>query len=171
MKIETILMLGAVAAAMVAGTLGGHCELRRGEKSFGPKVGYVSRNKTVSAGLQFEYAFSRHVRISPEVDIAFRHENTDALAIGVDMHFPFSLAAADRVAVYPLAGVNYTSWSFHGVEEEKDVTTHANRFGMSAGAGLEFRVTGSLKLSVEGKYLFMKDYGTALAAARIAYVF
>lgn len=171
MKIEKIIATAAVCAAVFAGTVPAGAELRRGEKSFGPKMGYVSRNKSVAAGLQFEYAFSRHVRIAPEIDIAFRNNNTDALAVGIDVHFPFSLAAADRFAVYPMAGVSYTSWGIHGVEEEKDVTTHENRFGVDAGAGLEFRVTSSLKLSVEGKYIFMKDYGTALATARIAYVF
>ncbi len=171
MKIEKIIVTAAVVAALYSGTGTAGAELRRGEKSFGPRVGYVSRNKTVAAGLQFEYAFSRHVRIAPEIDIAFRRNNADALAIGIDMHFPFSLAAADRFAVYPLAGVSYTSWGIHGVEENKDVTTHENRFGINAGGGVEFRVTPSLKLSAEGKYIFMKDYGTAMATARIAYVF
>ena len=161
----------AVAALVLTAAQPAAAELRRGEKSFGPKVGYVSRNRSVAAGLQFEYAFSRHVRIAPDVNIAFRNNDTDALAIGIDVHFPFSLATADRVAVYPLAGASYTSWSFHGVEEEKDVTTHANRFGVDAGAGVEFRVTSSIKLSAEGKYIFMKDYGTAFVTARIAYVF
>lgn len=144
----------------------------RGEKCFGPKVGYVTRNSSAAAGLVFEYSFSRHVRIAPQASIIFRHRNLDALMIDIDVHFPLPFAG-DRMAVYPLVGVDFTSWNLHGLDSEanKDVSSHRNRFGGNAGFGYEFKCTPTLKLNVEARYTLMKTYPGALVSAGISYVF
>lgn len=144
----------------------------RGEKSFGPRAGYVSRNNSAFAGLEFEYSFSEHLRLAPSADIIFRNEKKDGLAVNLDVHFPFAFAGG-RAGVYPLAGVNYTSWGLHsdGADNGKDVTSHANRFGANAGCGIELRCSPTLKLSVEARYSLMKRYSTAFAGVGIAYVF
>ena len=65
----------------------------KGEKALGPKVGYVSRNNSVLGGLAFQYAFSRHFRLSPEAAVVFRHDNLDALQIDINGHFTFPVSA------------------------------------------------------------------------------
>lgn len=75
------------------------------------------------------------------------------------------------MALYPFAGPTYVSWGLHNRNENKDVTTHANRFGMNAGGGVEFRATSSLKLSLEGRYTFVKDYCGAQVNLGIMFVF
>ncbi len=144
----------------------------RGEKSFGPRIGFAARNTSASAGLVFEYSFSRHVRIAPQAGIIFRHKDLDALAIDVDVHFPIPFSG-DRLAFYPLAGINFTSWSRHGISPDtnKDVSAHLNRFGGNAGVGLEMKCTTTLKLNVEAKSTVMKTYPGAQVSAGIAYVF
>lgn len=163
-----------VAVLLLSGISGAYARdpYTRGEKSFGPRVGFASRNTSASAGLVFEYSFSRHVRIAPQAGIIFRHKNLDALTIDIDVHFPMPFAG-DRFAVYPLAGVNFTSWSRHGVSAEtnKDVCAHINRFGGNAGVGLEMKCSSTLKLNVEAKYTLMKTYPGAQVYAGIAYVF
>ncbi|MDE6120643.1 MAG: porin family protein [Muribaculaceae bacterium] len=160
----------ATTAVLTALPAAGQCV--RGEKTFGVRAGYVSRNNTASGGIAFSYAFSRHVRIAPAADIFFRNKDQDALSVSVDMHFPFR-AGSDRASFYPLAGVNYISWGRHGkdAESNKDVTNHTNCFGLDAGCGFEFRATGSLKLSLEARYTLIKHFPTAQVAAGIAYVF
>lgn len=148
--------------------------VERGEKSFGPRVGYVSRNSSVMAGLEFEYCFSRHVRLAPDVDIYFRNRDMDALAVNVNVDFPIAMAAGWNF--YPLAGIGFTSWGHHSksVGENnttKDVTTHTNCFGLNAGAGVEFYAMPSLKVSLEGQYNLMHHYPTATVQAGISYVF
>lgn len=144
----------------------------RGEKSFGPKAGFVSRNTSALAGLVFEYSFSRHVRIAPQASIIFRHKNLDALALDADMQFPLPFAS-DRYAFYPIAGLNFTSWNVHGIDENtnKDVTTHRNRFGGNVGAGIEMKCTSTLKLNLEAKYTVIKSYPGVHVSAGISYVF
>ena len=145
----------------------------RGEKSFGPRAGYVSRNSTALAGLAFQYSFSRHVRIAPEIDLIFRNRDMDGFGISFNTHFPISIDSKGRAAFYPVAGINFTSWGLHGVspDDAKDVTSHTNCIGLNAGAGIEYRVKQSLKLSLEARYTLMRHYPTAQVAAGIAFVF
>lgn len=161
-----IIMLSALSMQCAAQTM-------RGDKSFGPKAGYVSRNSSAVGGLVFEYSFSRHVRIAPQAAIIFRHNDLDGFTADVDVHFPFAFAA-ERAAFYPLAGVGFTSWGHHSVaadDETKDVTTHTNVFGFNCGAGIEYYCKRSLKLSLEARYSLMRHYPTACVTAGIAFVF
>lgn len=146
-------------------------QTQKGEKSFGPRTGYVTRNESAMAGLAFQYSFSSHVRIAPSADIIFRHRDKDGFAFNVDMHFPITIST--RASLYPLAGFNYTSWGLHDNEaySGKDVTTHSNSAGLNAGAGIEYRCTPTLKISLEARYTLIRHYPTALVAASIAYVF
>lgn len=147
-------------------------QLHKGEKSFGPRIGFTGRNTSVSAGLSFQVSTATHVRIAPEAAIVFRNNNKDALSVAVNIHFPFSFADG-RAAVYPLAGIEYLSWGLHDIDPTtaKDTTTHANRIGGNAGGGIELRCTPSLKVSLEARYTFVQDYSTAQVSAGISYIF
>ncbi len=147
-----------------------------GEKSFGVRGGYITRNSAPIAGLWFEYSFSDHLRLSPNIDYHFRHNNTDALAINCNMQFPFSLALYRKVQAYPFAGINYTSWNYHhdtvvSRDLSDDVTSRLNRFGINAGAGLEFRVSSTMKISLEAKATFIKSYTSGCFTLGLGYCF
>lgn len=175
MKIPSTLRKGALAILLACSAtlcLEARDSYTAGEKSFGPKVGFVTRNTSACAGLFFQNSFSRHVRISPQAGIIFRHHDLDALAIDLDVHFTLPFAG-DKAAFYPIAGLGFTSWSRHNVNagESKDVSTHINRLGVNAGAGIEFKCTSTLKLSFEAKYIVQKSFPQAAILAGIAYVF
>ncbi|MDE6574912.1 MAG: porin family protein [Muribaculaceae bacterium] len=145
--------------------------VERGEKSFGLKAGYESRNNSAVGGLVFQYAFSKHVRVAPQLGVVFRHEDKDALLVDVDVHFPVMLSK--KACIYPLAGIAFNSWSLHGLtpETHEDVTTHKNSVGLNAGAGFEYRPKDSLKLSLELRYTLIRHYPNAQVTAGIAYIF
>lgn len=164
----------AAAIILAAAAFSGQsvaAQTQKGEKSFGPRVGYVSRNQSALVGLGFQYSFSSHVRIAPSADIIFRHRDKDGIAVNLDIHFPISIAP--RASFYPLAGFNYTSWGLHNNDADsgKDVTTHSNSVGLNAGAGIDYRCNPSLKLALEARYTLIRHYPTAFVAASIAYVF
>lgn len=142
-----------------------------GEKSFGPKIGFNSRNTSALAGLTFECPAGKYVRIAPSIGLVFRHNNLAALTVDADVHFPISLS--ERWRFYPLAGLAFNSWSRNGINPEShdDVTTHSNGLGGNAGAGIEVRCKGALKLGLEAKYTLIRHYPNASVSARIAYVF
>ncbi len=171
MKTITHILRLAAVLLLMAGGLHASAQVERGQKSFGPKVGYITRNNSVVAGPCFDYAFSSHVRIAPSIGLAFRNEDRDALLVDIDMHFP--IATWNTSVIYPLAGITFNSWGRHNLEPDThdDVTSHQNSFGLNMGAGWEIRLSNSLKIGIEGKYTLIKHNPNGQFAARIAYVF
>lgn len=164
------LLIAAIVALAAAPC--GMAQMQRGEKTLGPKAGYISHNSSAVAGLTFQYALSSKFRISPEIGCAFRHHNEDALLIDLNLHMPFGVGG-DQVALYPLAGVTFNSWATHAVRpaDNVDVTTHCNRFGANLGAGFDLRCSSTLKLNIEAKYSLIKSYSGVLVTAGISYIF
>ena len=145
----------------------------RGEKSFGPKIGYFSHNKSAVAGFTFSYAFSNHFRLVPEVGCVFRHHNQDAFMADLNVHLPFSFENGGAVALYPLAGLTLNSWGTHfRMEElEKDVTSHITRLGANLGAGFDLRCSETMRINIEAKYSLVKSYSSLVVTAGISYIF
>ena len=147
---------------------------RKGDTSLGPKVGYISKNKSALAGLVFQYSFSDHLRISPEVSCDFRHNDLDAFIMDVNVHAPFNFTG-DKVDLYPLAGLTFNSWGKHWTEvterNSDDVTNHVNRWGLNLGAGMDLRCNQTLKFTLEARYSLVKSFSNFQLAVGIAYVF
>ncbi len=162
------------AICIIASSSQADAQIVKGEKSLGPKIGYASKNKSAVAGLVFQYAFSEHFRLAPELGYIFRHDNLDAFQFDINAHMPFSFTG-EKVAFYPLAGLNYSSWSHHfdrsELLETDDVSTRTSRFGLNLGAGFDLRCTKTLKLTLEAKYTLMKGYSNTAITAGISYVF
>lgn len=147
---------------------------RKGDTSLGPKLGYISKNKSVLAGLVFQYSFTDYLRISPELSCDFRRDNLDAFILDVNMHAPLNFTG-DKVDLYPLAGLTFNSWGKHwsdtARETSDDVTSHVNRWGLNLGAGMDLRCNQTLKLSIEARYSLVKAYSNFQLTLGIAYVF
>lgn len=164
----------AVATLAVSAAPGAMADnIYRGEKTVGLAAGFHSCNRSAVAGIEFTYRFSAHFRLAPSVAYVFRHHDKDALVLNVNAQVPFQVS--DRCDIYPFAGVNYSSWNRHGdlrrLDESHDVGYRTTRLGLNAGAGANFNVSASLRLSITAGYSFVKDHGGALALAGIAYRF
>lgn len=150
-------------------------QITKGEKSFGPKVGYISKNTSAVAGLVFRYSFSDHIRIAPELSYTFKHNDLDAFMFDLNVNIPFGIIGAERVALYPLAGMNYSSWNRHTdktqQELDDDVSTRRNRFGLNLGAGFELKCSETVKLNLEAKYCFIKGYSSTMITLGFGYIF
>lgn len=159
LSVFLLLSVGSVAAAV------------RGEKSVGLKAGYCTRNESAVAGAYFQYAFSSHFRLSPNIDYVFRHEGSDAFIFGLTAQFPIGITGS-RFDMYPLAGVSYSIWNYqsHG-EASDDVSTRVNRFGLDFGMGVEYKFASALKIFAQGKFNLVKDYNSGIFVVGIGYVF
>lgn len=148
----------------------------KGEKTFGLKTGYVSRNKSALAGLMFQYSFSDHFRLSPQAACIFRSNDRDAFQIDLDAQFPFAFTG-NRAALYPIAGLNYSSWNMHAtVTDEndltsKDVSSRSGYLGLNAGCGFEVKATETLKLNLEARYSLVKSNSSVQITVGIGYIF
>ena len=145
---------------------------QRGQKTLGLRTGYNTRNDSPLAGISFSYQFSDHVRIAPNADYVFRHNNTDAFSLNCNMHFPWKLGALP-MNIYPLIGANYTQWSMHhaDIAVSDDTSSRINRFGLNLGGGVEWYATSTFKVAAEGKFGWLKDFNTGVISIGIAYVF
>lgn len=166
--------VAAIIAAMLVCVLPDSASaLGKGEKSLGFRAGYTSSNQSAVAGMYFQYAFSSHFRLAPDVDYSFRHNGNDAFSINLNAHVPFGFSA-DRLAFYPLAGLNYTSWNIHKIDDiadNDDTKSRIDRLGLNVGAGLEYYVKPTLKLAFEGKYRWTRDYNSGVFTVSIGYIF
>lgn len=173
-KLKLIVSVSLIAVMSLACGFSANAQIVKGEKSVGPKIGYASKNESAVAGLVFQYAFSDHFRVAPEIAYIFRHKNMDAFVFDFNAHVPFGFTG-EKVAFYPLAGLNYSSWSRHYRQEDiianDDVTTRTARFGLNLGAGFDLRCSETLKLSLEAKYGLVKGFTTVTITAGISFVF
>lgn len=169
----TILFLSVISAQDMS------AQLAKGQKSFGVKTGYVTLNNAAAAGIELQYAFNNHFVLAPSIDYVFRNESLDGLLFNLDYHGPWQLDKNGKWYFYHILGVNYASWSTHaqigpnddGQKEDDDVTTRYNHIGLDFGAGLELYVRPTLKLSLQGKFNWIKDHNTGLFNIGISYVF
>ena len=79
-----------VVAMMVATAVPSAFGGERGEKTFGVRTGYVSRNNSMDLGLFFQYTFSEYFRLQPSADLVFRHQDRDAFTIDLNGQVPLN---------------------------------------------------------------------------------
>ena len=171
-KITKLICLLLVFVAAIAGNEANAAQ--RGQKTFGVRTGYVSRNKSMDAGLFFQYTFSEHFRLEPAADIVFRHDDRDAFMIDLNAQVPFSFGTPS-FDLYPFAGLNFSSWNRHHPNEvsefNDDVSTRANRFGVNLGAGFDLKVSDTMKLTLQAGYTFVKSNSAFRLLLGIGYIF
>lgn len=137
-----------------------------GETSIGLRTGYTTRVQAPIAGLYLQYSFKDHIRVEADIDYAFRHKGFDSYSINGNFQMPYAVAS-DRFRVFPIVGLNYTSRNV----KHDEASTRKNRFGVNVGAGAEYMVTSSLKLSAQTKYTYVKDFDAGIFTVSIGYVF
>lgn len=166
-----------LAAILLAGNVGVANAAVKGEKTFGVRTGYVSRNSSAAAGLFFQYAFTDYLRIQPSADIIFRHRDRDAYTIDLNAQVPIQIGAPNRCSLYPYAGLNFSSWNHHDFiysdfpPMDSDASSRRNYFGVNLGAGFDLKVSSTLKVSIEAGYTLVKRNSGVRILAGIGYIF
>ena len=137
--LRPICTLFAILPLLMSSAPAAKAQCVRGQKSFGVDAGYVSRNKSVVAGIQFQYGFSSHFRVAPGARCIFRNNDRDAIQLDLDTHYPFNFTG-NRAALYPIIGLNYSWWNSHNRTEDapdEDVPT-GNRAALYPLIGLNY---------------------------------
>lgn len=124
------------------------------------------------AGIFFQYSFSEHVRLSPQLGCVFRHKDLDNFFVDLNVHFPFAIGG-DKCSLYPLTGLSYTSWDNHTLADNAtdDVSTRKTRLGLNLGGGFAIQATRTLQLKIELAYTLNKGYSTFSPMIGIGYTF
>lgn len=173
-----IALMTLIAVIFAGSGMSTSAQMHKGEKAFGPMLGYASENKSAIAGLTFQYAFSDNFRLSPEIGYIFRNHNIDAFAIDLNAEVPFDFST-EKVALYPFGGLAFRSWShrdkklsgLNGVIMEDDVTTRRSRFGFDLGVGFEMRCNATMKFAFEAEYVLIRHFSYTQLTASLSYIF
>lgn len=165
-----------IASVICCNPLDAFCDEYRGEKSVGLRGGFTTVNTTATAGLYFSYRFSKYLRFSPKMEYAFRHNSSDAFSFNFDCEMPLSISSTQRVNVYPIVGLNYTTIStkYHYMIDENrsdDSSDRSNNFGLNVGGGIEFFATPTLRLAFESKCLVIKKNTGGWFSVSVGYRF
>lgn len=143
---------------------------QQGKMGAGLNFGYGTELESISLGAKFNWAITDHVRLSPSFNYFLGNEFMSAWEINVDAHYLFNVS--DKFAIYPLAGVTYSSWSMTvGFGQGGSVSASTGYFGANVGVGFGYDLSDALTLGLEAKYSTAGLTGQIVPAIYLTYNF
>ena len=90
--------------------------------------------------------------------------------INANVHYLFNVA--NKVKVYPLAGLGYTNWSYKYEYAGAPVVEGSDgRLAVNLGGGAEYELTKNLNVNAEAKYQIISNYNQLVLGVGVAYKF
>lgn len=141
-----------------------------GDKALGAQFVFGSETNSIGLGVKGQYYFTDQLRGEASVDYFFKNKGVSMWDINANVHYLFDVA--DKVKVYPLAGLGYTNWSY---KLEYDNVTLAKgtdgRLAVNLGGGAEYELTKDLSVNAELKYQIINNYNQLALGVGVAYKF
>ena len=141
-----------------------------GDKALGAQLVFGSETNSFGLGVKGQYYFTDQLRGEASVDYFFKNKGVSMWDINANVHYLFDVA--NKVKVYPLAGLGYTNWSY---KLEYDNVTLAKgtdgRLAVNLGGGAEYELTKDLSVNAELKYQIISHYNQLVLGVGVAYKF
>ena len=141
-----------------------------GDKALGAQLVFGSETNNIGLGVKGQYYFTDQLRGEASVDYFFKNKGVSMWDINANVHYLFDVA--NKVKVYPLAGLGYTNWSY---KLEYDNVTLAKgtdgRLAVNLGGGAEYELTKDLSVNAELKYQIINNYNQLVLGVGVAYKF
>ena len=141
-----------------------------GDKALGAQLVFGSETNNIGLGVKGQYYFTDQLRGEASVDYFFKNKGISMWDINANVHYLFNVA--NKVKVYPLAGLGYTNWSY---KLEYDNVTLAKgtdgRLAVNLGGGAEYELTKDLSVNAELKYQIISHYNQLVLGVGVAYKF
>lgn len=142
-----------------------------GDKAVGAQLVFGSETNSIGFGVKGQYYFTDQIRGEASFDYFFKNQGISMWDINANVHYLFDVA--NKVKVYPLAGLGYTNWSYkyeypgHSVIEGSD-----GRLAINLGGGAEYELTKDLSVNAELKYqIVSNNYSQLVLGVGVAYKF
>ena len=116
--------------------------------------------KNFGLGAKVQYEFIDNVRAEASFDYFFKKDYMTQWDINLNAHYV--VRAGDKFSFYPLAGLTILNSKLEGFDSK-------SKFGFNAGAGVEYQITESVKLNLEGKYQYVKNYDRPVISMGVAF--
>ena len=141
-----------------------------GDKALGAQLVFGSETNNIGLGVKGQYYFTDQLRGEASVDYFFKNKGVSMWDINANVHYLFDVA--NKVKVYPLAGLGYTNWSY---KLEYDNVTLAKgtdgRLAVNLGGGAAYELTKDLSVNAELKYQIISHYNQLVLGVGVAYKF
>ena len=85
--------------------------------------------------------------------------------ININLHYLFHMKYG--IYIYPILGATFQHYHFSYAGE----TINEGRFGLNAGAGMQYDITPNLYCNLEMRYQYVKDFGRGILQIGIGYRF
>ena len=148
-----------------------------GDKALGAQLVFGSKTNSIGLGVKGQYYFTDQIRGEASFDYFFKNQGISMWDINANVHYLFDVA--NKVKVYPLAGLGYTNWSHtndvivieNGNERITKNKSSDGRLAINLGGGVEYELTKDLSVNAELKYQIISNYSQLALGVGVAYKF
>ena len=141
-----------------------------GDKAIGAQLVFGSETNSFGLGVKGQYYFTDQLRGEASVDYFFKNKGVSMWDINANVHYLFNVA--NKVKVYPLAGIGYTNWSYKYEFPNLPVVEGSDgRLAVNLGGGAEYELTKNLSVNAELKYQIISNYSQLVLGVGVAYKF
>lgn len=167
--VAIILMVG-VSAAMA----------QKDVKAVGLNLNYGSEISNLGIGAKFQYGITDAIRIEPSFNYYLEKDGFGLWDVNANFHYLFNVA--EKINVYPLAGIGYANVkSSYGFEYDEDYeydgeemegeSTNSGEIAVNLGVGAEYQLNEKLSIGAELKYQIISNFNQVVFGVGVAYKF
>ena len=149
-----------------------------GDKAVGAQLVFGSETNSIGVGVKGQYYFTDQIRGEASFDYFLKNKGISMWDINANVHYLFDVA--NKVKVYPLAGLGYTNWSYTNdvivIEENGNKRTTEfkgsnGRLAVNLGGGAEYALTDNVSVNAEAKWQIVNNYNQLVLGVGVAYKF
>ena len=153
---------------------------QKGEQAVGAHVLYGTDAQDIGCGAKDQYNVTDNIRLEAVGDYYLKTDGFSMFDVNVNGHYLFNLS--DKVTVYPLVGINYTSWKQENIIEfdneeiedypyDMDVSNELkdSSIGFNIGGGIQYKLSDRIRIGAELKYQTVSGANTAIIGAGITF--
>ena len=138
-----------------------------GDWAIGLDLGMGFGDSYVNFGLMPKVQYYVTDAFRPEVSFDYfipkNHQNF--WDININLHYLFHMKYG--IYIYPILGATFQHYHYSYAGE----TINEGRFGLNAGAGMQYDITPNLYCNLEMRYQYVKDLGRGILQVGIGYRF
>jgi len=163
---------------------------QKGEMAGGIQLNYGTEIESVGLGAKFQYGVTNAIRIEPSLDYFFGKSGGNMFAVNLNAHYLFNVA--NKINIYPLVGIGYTSWKIGGVNFDYDdsiwegydysnedlsddwgtsSSSRMSKVAINIGAGIGYQLTDKLAVNAELKYQIISNFNQLVIGVGTTYKF
>ncbi len=143
------------------------------EGTFGVGVhaGYGSNIKNVGGGIHLHYYYTNELRFAPSFTRFIERKETAMWMVETDAHYILPVSVA--LSLYPIAGLNYSQWSYDEVMVNQELVSayRKRRLGANLGLGWQHDIAYRVRANYELKYQFIRDHSQLLFTVSFGFWF